>query len=563
MSRYASPLRHRSRLPRSIRLVRPAEQLADATRTARALVRSGVFRPGRPDRLRRAVQAVRHWGPGLAAVFAMGAARHGDLAALVDERGPLSFSGLDARADAIARGLIETGVRAGDTVAVLCRNHRYFFEITGALAKLGANALYLNTGFAGPQIADVMHRERAVLLVHDDEFTSMIVDAGLDHRLLAWIDETGPTHDKRAHDVRTLDDLATRHATGPDLDRPVSPGRTIIMTSGTTGPPKGAMVASAPHVGAGLALLERLPYRAHEKMLIAAPCFHAWGFANASTSLLLGDTMLLERQFDPENSLALIARHRAEVFVAIPVMLLRIMELAPEVRTRYDTSSLRFVPLSGSALPGDLATRFMDAFGDVVHNLYGSTEVGSVSVAMPADLRAAPTTAGRPPRGTLVRLLDDNGREAAPDSSGRIFVRGPLTFSGYTDGRSKSVVDGFMHTGDTGHFDRDGRLFVDGRDDEMIVSGGENVFPGEVEDVIARHPDVVEAAVIGIPDPDYGSRLKAFVVARPGTELDADTVREYVRANLARFKVPRDVEFIDELPRNGTGKVLRRNLESR
>ncbi len=536
--------------------MRSLDHLTDAARATKALVRSGVLRPERPDRLWHIAQAVRHWGPGLAATFAMGAARYGDRPALVDERGTITFADLDARSNAIARGLIETGVRAGDTVAVLCRNHRYFFEITGALAKLGANALYLNTGFAAPQIAAVMQRERAIVLVHDDEFGALAAAAGIEPRLVAWTDETSPTE----HAVRTLDDVARRHEDGPPLPRPVRDGRIIILTSGTTGPPKGAFVAATPHPGAALALLERLPYRSHERMVVAAPCFHSWGFANATTSLLFGDTMVLERQFDPQRSLALIARHRAEVLVAVPVMLLRILELPAEVRARYDTSSLRFVPLSGSALPGDLATRFMDAFGDVIYNLYGSTEVGSVTVAMPPDLRAAPTTAGRPPRGTLIRLLDEDGREVPSGSSGRIFVRGPLTFSGYTDGGSKSVIDGFMHTGDTGHVDRDGRLFVDGRDDEMIVSGGENVFPGEVEDVIARHPDIVEAAVVGVPDPEFGSRLKAFVVARTAGALDAEAVREHVRMNLARFKVPRDVEFVEELPRNGTGKVMRSEL---
>ncbi len=296
-------------------------------------------------------------------------------------------------------------------------------------------------------------------------------------------------------------------------------------------------------------------------MVIAAPCFHAWGFANATTSMLLGDTMVLERTFDPQRCLALIAEHRAGVLVAVPVMLLRILEVPVARRADYDTSSLRFVPLSGSALPGDLATRFMDTFGNVLYNLYGSTEVGSVSVATPADLRAAPATAGRPPRGTRIRLLDEHDREVPAGTTGRIFARGPLSFTGYTDGGSKSVVDGFMHTGDTGHVDRAGRLFVDGRDDEMIVSGGENVFPSEVENVIAHHPDVVEAAVVGISDPEFGTRLKAFVVARPGTDVDAESVREHVRANLARFKVPREVEFVDELPRNHTGKVVRRDLE--
>jgi acyl-CoA synthetase (AMP-forming)/AMP-acid ligase II len=542
---------------------RPLDHLAGAARATTAIVRSGVLRPERPDRLWNTARALHHWGAGTAALFAMGAARYGDDVALIDEHGPLSFRDLDARSDAIARGLIETGVHEGDTVAILCRNHRYLFEITGALSKLGANALYLNTGLAAPQIETVVQRERAIVLVHDEEFGPVVNAAGVEPRLLAWTETPSTPSTPTTNFTRTLDELAARHADGPPLARPARAGRTIIMTSGTTGPPKGALVASTPHVGPAVALLERLPYRAREKMVIAAPCFHAWGFANANTSMLLGATMVLERQFDPEQSLALIARHRAEVFVAVPVMLMRMIELPADVRARYDTSSLRFVPLSGSALPGDLATRFMDAFGDVIYNLYGSTEVGSVSVATPADLRAAPTTAGYPPRGTLIRLLDGADHDVPEGSSGRIFVRGPLAFSGYTDGGTKSVVDGYMHTGDTGHLDEEGRLFVDGRDDEMIVSGGENVFPHEVEDVIARHPDVVEAAVIGVPDAEFGARLKAYVVRRPGTDLAADAVRDYVRENLARFKVPREVEFVDELPRNTTGKIMRRDLKRR
>jgi fatty-acyl-CoA synthase len=531
------------------------------------LFRSGLLRPERPDRLWRIAQAVRHWGPGLAALFALGAERHGDRPALIDERGPLTFVELDNRSSAIARGLTARGVHSGDTVAVLCRNHRYFFEMTGALAKLGANALYLNTGFAAPQIDTVLRREQATLLVHDAEFAPLLTHRP-EPRLLAWTDEVhpsdaGPKDAGPNGEPQTMDAVAARHADGPRLVRPERAGRTIILTSGTTGPPKGAFVAGAPHAGAAIALLERLPYRAHEKMVIAAPCFHAWGFANASTSLLLGDTMVLARQFDPEQTLAAIATQRAEVLVAVPVMLLRMLEVPAEVRARYDTSSLQFVPLSGSALPGDLALRFMDAFGDVLYNLYGSTEIGSVTVATPADLRAAPDSAGRPPTGTRIRLLDDHDHEVPHGASGRIFVRGPLEFAGYTDGDTKAVVDGFMHTGDTGHFDGNGLLFVDGRDDDMIVSGGENIFPHEVEDVIARHPDVVEAAVVGVPDPEFGARLKAFVVARPGTGLDADAVRNHVRSQLARFKVPRDVEFVAELPRNGTGKVMRRDLEPR
>jgi fatty-acyl-CoA synthase len=531
-------------------------RLGDALHSARVLARSGALAPARPDRLARMLAAYRHWGVSLASAFATAAARFDERIAIVDERGSESYAQLDARTDAIARGLVETGVRGGGTVGVLCRNHRYFFEITGALAKLGAHAVYLNTGFSAPQLRDVMERERAVLLVHDEDFTPVAHDAGMESRLLAW---TEMHHDSTRVTVRTLDELARRHADGPRPARPTHEGRTIILTSGTTGTPKGAVRVQSVSAGPALALLERIPYRAGETMVVAAPCFHAWGFGNALVGLLLGDTLVLARHFDPKETVATIARHRAEVLAAVPVMLVRMLDVDPSVRAAYDTSPLRLVPLSGSSLPGDLAPRFMDAFGDVVYNLYGSTEVGYVAIASPGDLRAAPATAGRPPRGVEVRLVDDAGHDLPPGATGRIFVRSGLLFEGYTDGGSKAVLDGFMQTGDTGHFDASGRLFVDGRDDDMIVSGGENVFPGEVEDVIATHPDVVEAAVVGVPDDEFGQRLKAFVVRR-SPELDADAVRAHVRANLARFKVPRDVEFVDELARNATGKLLKRDL---
>jgi fatty-acyl-CoA synthase len=248
------------------------------------------------------------------------------------------------------------------------------------------------------------------------------------------------------------------------------------------------------------------------------------------------------------------------VLVVVPVMLQRIMELPAETRRKYDTSSLRVVAASGSALPGELATSFMDEFGDILYNLYGSTEVAWASIATPADLRAAPGTAGIPPRGTLVRLFDDQNQEVEPGRTGRIFVTNEMLFDGYTGGGNKASIAGMLSTGDVGHFDAEGRLFVEGRDDEMIVSGGENVFPAEVEDLLARHPDVAEAAVVGIPDTKFGQRLKAFVVRRPGSSLTDEELKTYVKANLARYKVPREVEFIDGLPRNSTGKILKREL---
>jgi fatty-acyl-CoA synthase len=277
-------------------------------------------------------------------------------------------------------------------------------------------------------------------------------------------------------------------------------------------------------------------------------------------SLPTASTLVLRRRFDPEDTLRAVQEHGADVLAAVPVMIQRILQLPEETLRSYDLSSLRVTSLSGSALPGELALEWMDRFGDTVYNLYGSTEVAYATVATPEDLRAAPGTAGRPPYGTVVRIYDEDRREVPQGEVGRIFVGNEMSFAGYTGGGGKEVIDGLLCSGDVGHIDADGRLFIDGRDDEMIVSGGENVFPREVEDLLADHEHIAEVAVIGVEDEEFGQRLKAFVVPRPDSTLTPADVQAYVKSNLARFKVPRDVVFLNELPRNPTGKILKREL---
>jgi len=269
--------------------------------------------------------------------------------------------------------------------------------------------------------------------------------------------------------------------------------------------------------------------------------------------------VVLRRRFDPADCLAVIEEQRCDALVAIPVMLQRILRLPPDQRSG-DYSCLRVVAASGSALPGDLATEWMDTFGDNLYNTYGSTEVAWATIATPADMRAAPGTAGTPPPNTTLRIYGSDGAEVPVGDSGRIFVANSMLFEGYTGGGHKEVVDGLMATGDVGRLDTAGRLFVEGRDDEMIVSGGENVFPKEVEDCLARHDDVVEAAAVGIDDEDFGKRLRAFVVLREDVEPDTETLKDWVKENLARYKVPREFVYLPELPRNATGKVLKREL---
>ena len=525
--------------------------------TLRRIVESGLLGPTMPDRLVKAGIALWRFGPTPAAACVASAARYPDDLAVIDERGRLTFGELHERTNALAHALSDQGVNEGDNVALLCRNHRGFVEATVACSKLGANALYLNTGFAGPQIAEVVAREQAAALIYDDEFASLIGDAGRrDQRFIAW---RGDIEEDLAEP--TLDELIA--AGDPsDVVAPATHGRTTILTSGTTGTPKGATraVSGLDPIGA---LLSKIPLRARGVTVDAPPMFHAWGFAHFMLALAMSSTLVLRRRFDPETTLEDVAMHRADALVLVPVMLQRMLELDPHELAGYDTSSLRVIALSGSALPAQLVERGLDAFGDVLYNLYGSTEVAWATIATPEDLNAAPGTAGRPPRGTIVKLFDADGHEVPEGKRGRIFVGNEMLFEGYTGGGSKDMIDGLMATGDVGRFDEGGRLFIEGRSDDMIVSGGENVFPAEIEDLIASHPDVVEAAVIGIPDPDFGQRLKAFVVAREGTGLSEKDVKDHVKRNLARYKVPREVELLDELPRNPTGKVLKRELQER
>ena len=525
-----------------------------ATETVRVAVTSGLARPQRPDRLVRALSAYMRLGPTPAAGYTVNSVLRPDETAIVDELGTLTFGEVSARTNALANAWLDAGLGEGDGIGIMCRNHRGFIEATVAASKIGAHALYLNTAFAGPQLTEVVKREKPAAIVYDQEFAELLEDAGKRRkRFVAWVEDDSPPDP-------TLEELIESGDVEPPVP-PAEPGRVVILTSGTTGTPKGATRKQPDGLAPAIALLSRIPLKAGERTMIAAPLFHSWGFAHFTLGMALHSTYVLQRKFDPEGTLSAIAQHQCTSCPMVPVMLQRILDLPEEVRSRYDTSSLRTVPVSGSALPGDLALNFMNEFGDVIYNLYGSTEVAWATIATPADLRAAPGTAGKPPLGTTLRIYDENGRELPTGQTGRIFVANDMLFEGYTGGGSKDMIDGLMSSGDVGHVDDQGRLFVEGRDDDMIVSGGENVFPQEVEDLIARQDGVDEVAVIGVDDEKFGQRLKAYVVKKKGAKVTEESIQSAVKSNLARYKVPREVEFIKELPRNSTGKVLKRELK--
>jgi acyl-CoA synthetase (AMP-forming)/AMP-acid ligase II len=527
--------------------------VGDGAAAMKVLARTGLIAPVRPDRLVGMGLSMVRWGSSPAGAYAAGAARDPGRLAVIDERESVSYAEIDRRSTAVAHALKQRGVTVGDAVALLARNSAAFVVAQVAISKLGADVLYLNTGFAGPQLGDVLKDEKAVAIVADEEFVPLLDEVAPDlPRVVAWSD-----------DPKLPDGVAALGAEdAPSLPSPGRDGRHVILTSGTTGKPKGA-ARSAPSALAGLvqlvSVLEAIPYRARGVTVLAAPAFHAWGLANLTLGMLLQSTLVMRRRFDPAMTLELVEEYDADTLAAVPVMIQRILDLPKEDRDKHDVSSLRVVALSGSALPPSLATKFMDEFGDVLYSLYGSTEVAYVSIAGPSDFRAAPSTAGRVVRGVTVRLVDEQDRDVEAGATGRIFAGSSAAFEGYTNGDDKARLGGLTSTGDVGRFEN-GRLFVEGRDDDMIVSGGENVFPAEVEDCLHQHADVADAAVVGVPDERFGQALVAHVVLRNGASTGSDELRTHVKSKLANYKVPREIIIHDELPRNETGKVLKREL---
>ncbi|WP_433727810.1 AMP-binding protein [Actinoplanes sp. CA-051413] len=497
------------------------------------LARRGLLRPGPPADLIRQLTALRRWGFGLAGELRQAAARDPERVAVVDERRAVTYRDLLDRAGRLARALCGTvGVEPGDRVGVLCRNSATMIETLVAVTSLGADAVLINTGLSGPQLSTVAREQELRALIHDDEF-----------ELPKGLDGIGEAR---------LDELINGAPPG-ELTPPERAGRTIVLTSGTTGAPKGALRRTPGGFGPLCSMIDRIPLRAGDRVLIAAPLFHTWGYAGLQIALALRATVVLRRRFEPVAVSAAMVREQCTAMIAVPVMLQQLMEQAPA----GPRPPLRVVAVSGSALPGGLATRVMDRYGDVLYNVYGSTEVSWASIATPADLRAAPNTAGRPLHGTRTVVLDEAGRPLPTGTVGRLFVGNEMLFDGYSNGTSRERHDGLLATGD---LDAAGRVFVDGREDDMIVSGGENVFPAEVENLLADLPQIREVAVIGVPDDRYGERLAAYLVPQPGEILGPEQVRDHVRRHLARFCVPRDVVFLPSLPRNATGKVLTRDL---
>jgi len=527
-------------------------------KTIRRLMEAGATDPKSPLAMLGALPWLVGRGPSLGILSRMNAFVLGDKMAVIDRNGKLSFRELNDRANRAGKLMEEAGVSPAGRAGMLLRNGREFVELALGAQKRGMVACPFNTWAKPKELEATIEESDIDLLVYDTAHAEQVersVPEGVP------VFHVGKDQDaierSRPYEEALMEQSDAEPA---PFVRDRGAAKVVIQTSGTTGKPKGASRdAAAAGIGALVDLLEVVPFRRDDICYMPTPLFHSFGLFMLTVSTALGATMLLPEKFDPERSLQLMDEHDATTAAFVPVMIRRILSLDEQTRSRHDLSSLRVVIASGSTLSEDVRREAMKLFGDVLYDLYGSTEAGWVAIAKPEDIRKHTKTVGKPMAGVELGFFSPEGEQLEPGEAGEIFVRSEITFEGYTSGEQKKAIGDFMSIGDIGRIDDDGYLFVEGRADEMVIIGGENVYPVEIEQTIENIAGVSEVAVFGIEDSEFGQVLAAFVVG----DADTDQITKHCKEELASYKVPRRIKMVEELPRTATGKVLKRDLVGR
>lgn len=486
--------------------------------------------------------------------------------AVVQREVSWSFRELDERIDRVAKGLVRRGIGRGKSVLVMLRNRPEMVLISAACSRVGASAVAVSWRSRPDELVYLVNHSGARAVVTEADLLPVVEEASLsflDPSVARQVFTVGGSS-KSSSSFEDLYGSSGRY----DAERGAEEDAAVVVyTSGTTGKPKGA-VRKFPKdtLAAAVRFLLETPMRTDDVHLVSCPMYHSTAFGFLSLSHITGATCVLLDEWKPETFLAAVDRHAVTTTAVVPTMLHRVLALPEVTRRSYDARTLRAVFSGGAPLSAALATSFMDLYGDVLFNFYGATETGLVTLAKPADLREAPGTIGAALPGNSVRLLSDANEEVKPGEVGELFVKNDLLVAGYHGDKAsteKSMVDGFFSVGDLARRDPAGRYFIEGRKRDMVISGGVNVYPVEIEGVLEGHPEILEAAVVGVPDPEWGERVRAFVVRHEGATLDEPTLKAWLKEHLSGPKLPREIVFIDTLPRNPTGKVLKRELVAR
>lgn len=529
----------------------------------RVALRSGIVGHASPRAIALALKTLRHGKAGLSTALRLRAVTDGDRPAFVFEGTTWSYSAVDIRVARLSTGLASLGVGRGDAVALALQNRPEFFELEGALARRRSAAVSVSWRSTSTELAYLLQHSGAKALCFEPSQWP-IVEAALTETpalprsrciALGHPNDAPPGTTPYAHLLDAPPDTST-----PGEDD----GAVVIYTSGTTGKPKGAVRRFGLGQALGFAaFLDRVPFHRTDRHLCVCPLYHSTALGFAGITLMVGGCVVIERHFEPLGFLRTVERERVTTTALVPTMLHRLMALPDAALDAFRTGTLRAVVCGGAQLPGPLATRTLHRLGPVLYNFYGATETGLVTVATPEDLRAAPGTIGRPLHGVSVRLLDEAGAEVGIDTVGELFARSSMLVEGYhrNDAATREALrDGHFSVGDLATRDSSGRLTIVGRRRDMVISGGVNLYPAEIEAVLDAHAAVSQAAVIGVPDPEWGERLRAFVVLRQGKVASAEALAAWCRARLSGPKVPREWAFVEELPSNPTGKILKREL---
>lgn len=524
-------------------------------KTLKRLKAAGAMDPRGPLGIARAMPWLLGRGPSLGIVSKMHAVVLGDKPAIHDKHGTLSWKELDERANRAASMLTALGLQGHDRVAMILRNGREIVEVALGAQKLGVIACPLNTWAKTKELAATLEQSDPKVLIYDTKHAEQVKEVVRGDIELVAVGDMDAALDGSLGYEALLEQASA--SPPPPFTRNSGAAKIVIHTSGTTGTPKGAARnSSAAGLGTLANLIARVPYRRDDVIFCPAPMFHSFGLATFTFGAALGATLVLPEKFDPEGSLEWIEKYKATAASFVPVMMRRIVSLDDDIKNSYDLSSLRIVMASGSVLSDDLRKAATGLFGEVMYDLYGSTEIGWVAIATPDDIKNKPRTVGQPVEGIDVAVFSPDGERLGTNQTGELYVKSSILFEGYTSGESKDEREGYMAIGDYGRLDDDGYLFVESRTDDMVVVGGENVYPIEVEQIIESIDGVSEVTVLGVQDEEYGEVLAAFVV---GT-ADIDTIAARCRSELASYKVPKRIELRDELPRNATGKIVKREL---
>lgn len=543
---------------------------SDLIRGLAPVTKAGVLGTMGPGAIGRTAASVYRWDFMPSGLLGIAAARDPHHTAIIDDAGSVTYEELHENATSLARALRHGNIRPRMRIGLLARNHRNFITVLCAHGRLGTDLVLLNPGASAEQTNAVIREQKIDFLFLDEEFVGILADDfDVCPVAVSWLEDYDDETCVRPGWTSVREMLRTAPPAdfpGAELARRPRRGRVIILTSGTTGTPKGAKRPEPRSWMPASSIMSRIPLRQRRPAYLAAPMFHTWGFATAQLAIALRTTMIMRRHFCPKQALRIIEQHKPHTIFLVPTMLQRMMEAfdGDPRKEKLDVSSLKVVASCGSAIPQRIVEQTLDRLGPVLYNQYGSTEVSWATIATPEELAASPTTAGRPPLGTRLAIRDAEGAELPQGQVGRIFIGNNMLYEGYTrPGADREIIDGMVCTGDLGYVDADGLLYVSGREDDMIVSGGENVFPRETEDVLSEMEGIRECTVVGVDDDRFGQALVAYVVRTDdaaGAAVTDEELRSYVKRRLTRFNVPRETIFLDELPRNAVGKVMPRLL---